>query len=87
MAIRSIVKFAGLSLAGLGALMASNAMAADVGNNNHVKIGGLIQTDFASFGGDASKDGKYADAFNSGGDFRRIELAIKGAIDNDWSYQ
>jgi len=68
-------------------LMTSHAMAAEVSQNNHVQIGGLIQTDFAGFGGQADAGDRWDNDFNGGGDFRRVELAIKGNIDDSWNYQ
>ena len=70
-----------LAVAGLGAIMASNVMAA-----GPVKVGGQVQMDYTHFFGD-DRDAGGSYELVSGVSLRRGEVYVKGEFDNCWSYQ
>ena len=80
----STKKILGLALAGIGALAATTVMAA-----SPVKISGEFQADAVKFSGDSAKndDNSWSNAFYSGTNLRRAQIALSGNIDDNWGYQ
>lgn len=84
MAKSGTVKSTGLVLACLALMSSMNVFAI-----GPVKVGGVIQTDLYTFGGDNDQnfDEEWDIGFSHGANMRRADLYVKGEIDELWSYQ
>lgn len=96
----SKLKLLGLTLAGIGAVMSSEAMASDVivktdgglkvydaDGDFWFKLNGRLHLDQTFF--DGSNDDRCSDGFcyPSGSNIRRARLAVKGGFEREWAYK